>query len=130
MKGIRQRDTAPEIAVRNMVRAQGAHYRTSPKALPGRPDLANVSRGWAIFVHGCFWHGHDCRLGTIPKKNREWWLEKLAGNRARDARKVDALEARGLRVLTVWQCELANPEALRATLRRFLPSPSEVTRTQ
>jgi DNA mismatch endonuclease (patch repair protein) len=121
MKTVRQKGTDPELAVRKLVSALGVRYRVGPKRLPGRPDLANVSSGWAIFVHGCFWHSHPgCRLATVPKKNHDWWVEKLRGNVERDARKEAHLRERGLRVLVVWQCELREPEKLARTLERFL----------
>lgn len=83
--------------------------------------MANRARGWAVFVHGCFWHGHPgCRLATSPKTNRAFWTEKIAANRKRDARKVAALRAAGLRVLTVWQCEARDERRLSARLRRTL----------
>lgn len=113
MKRIRQRDTAPELEVRRALTALGVRYRLCPSDLPGRPDLANKSRRWALFVHGCFWHHHQgCRLATIPKSNREFWIEKLSGNRRRDTSKVHALEALGYRVFVVWQCEIADSTAL------------------
>jgi DNA mismatch endonuclease, patch repair protein len=121
MRLVRQRGTTPELEVRKLVRALGVRYRVGPKALPGRPDLANISAGWAIFVHGCFWHSHEgCSLATVPKKNRDWWVEKLRGNVERDARKEAQLRELGLRVLVVWQCELREPEKLTKKLRRFL----------
>jgi len=83
--------------------------------------MANRAQGWAVFVHGCFWHGHpSCRLATSPKTNRAFWTEKIAANRKRDARKVAALRAAGLRVLTVWQCETRDEGRLCARLRRTL----------
>ncbi len=121
MKRVRQKGTAPELEVRRLVSALGARYRVGPKALPGKPDLANVSGGWAIFVHGCFWHSHaGCSLATVPSKNRQWWVDKLHGNVERDARKVEGLREMGLRVLTVWQCELREPQKLSKKLERFL----------
>jgi len=121
MKRVRQQGTDPEVAVRKLVAALGARYRVGPKALPGRPDLANVSARWAIFVHGCFWHSHPgCSLATVPKKNRTWWTEKLSANVERDARKETQLRDLGLRVLVVWQCELREPDKLSRKLVRFL----------
>lgn len=121
MKLVRQKGTDPELAVRRLVSALGVRYRIGPKQLPGRPDLANVSAGWAIFVHGCFWHSHSgCRLATVPKKNHDWWVAKLRGNVERDARKAAQLRESGLRVLVVWQCELRDPEMLTKKLGRFL----------
>jgi DNA mismatch endonuclease (patch repair protein) len=116
MKAVRQRDTALELAVRQFLHAHGVRYRVCPRNLPGRPDLANARRRWAIFVHGCFWHGHACRLGTKPKANAEWWRAKIDANRERDARKKNQLEALGFHVFTVWQCEVEDG----ATMHRRL----------
>ena len=111
MRRVRQKDTAPERALRKLLTARGLRYRVCPKDLPGRPDIANKSQRWAIFVHGCFWHGHrGCRLATLPKTNRAWWSAKLHANRARDARKVQALRDLGFAVVVVWQCELSDPD--------------------
>lgn len=110
MKRVRQRDTAPELKLRKLLTDAGIHYRVCPRDLPGRPDIANKSKRWAIFVHGCFWHGHrDCRLAKVPANNHDFWESKLQGNRERDARKAAALEVLGFRVITVWQCQLDEP---------------------
>lgn len=114
-------DTGPELAVRRIVSRLGHRYRTGNRDLPGSPDLANRRAGWAIFVHGCFWHAHSaCSRATVPKRNREFWIEKLGKNRARDVRVAAELEARGFAVLTLWECELANESTLRRRLRSFL----------
>src|SRR4051794_35741954 len=106
MKRIRQRDTEPELFVRRVLRRIGLYYRVCPAGLPGRPDVANVTRKWCVFVHGCFWHGHaNCRLFTVPKTNSEWWQRKVRDNQARDARKEAAMRELGFRVEVVWQCE-------------------------
>ena len=105
---VRQRRTAPEEAVAAALRALGLAYRRNVKSLPGSPDFANVRRRFAIFVNGCFWHRHTgCRRATVPKNNRDFWLDKFAANRRRDAAAVRALRAMGFRVLIVWECELA-----------------------
>lgn len=114
MRLVRQRDTAPELRVRSLLRTWGIGYRVCPRDLPGRPDVANKRRRWAVFVHGCFWHGHHgCRLATIPKTNTDFWLAKLASNRERDARKVRRLRELGFRVVVVWQCQLDDTRVLR-----------------
>ncbi|MBX3271028.1 MAG: DNA mismatch endonuclease Vsr [Sandaracinaceae bacterium] len=121
MKRVRQTDTKPEQEVRKLVRDLGYHYRVGRKSLPGKPDISNQAQGWAIFVHGCFWHGHEhCRLSTRPKTNTAFWLRKLAANRERDGRKERQLRRLGFRVLTVWQCELDSPTTLTERLRLFL----------
>ena len=124
MRAVRQVDTAPEMAVRKLLRECGVFYRVRNRDLPGSPDIANRSRRWALFVHGCFWHGHaDCRktkggrAGRIPKTNSEFWAKKIAG-RARDARKSGELEALGYRVFVVWECELRDRAALKTRLSK------------
>lgn len=120
MKAIRQRDTEPELALRAHLRAWRLRYRVCPKGLPGRPDAANSKRRWALFVHGCFWHGHrGCRLATVPKTNTRFWLEKFAANRARDRRKVRLLEERGFFVIEVWQCQLRDSKVLQRIRRQL-----------
>ncbi len=119
MRLVRQGGTSPELAVRRIVTDLGLRYRTCVKNLPGSPDLANRTQGWAIFVHGCFWHGHErCRLATVPKTSRSWWEAKFAANRARDRKKQALLTGAGLRVAIVWQCELDAPERVAKRLRK------------
>ncbi len=116
-------DTRPELAVRAALRELGHRYRVTPATLPGRPDVANAARRWAIFVHGCYWHQHPgCRRATVPANNRDWWLRKFEQNRARDARKVADLEALGLAVIVVWECETGDSARLIARLAACLPS--------
>jgi len=118
MAGIRQRDTAPEVAFRQIVHRMGLRFRVCPSNLPGRPDLANVRAKWAVFVHGCFWHGHaSCKLYRVPKTNSTFWIEKVRANKARDARKESALRAAGFLVVVVWQCEIDSSRRLDRRLR-------------
>jgi DNA mismatch endonuclease (patch repair protein) len=120
MKRVRRSCTAPEEAVAEILRELGIRSRRNVRGLPGTPDFANKRRRFAIFVHGCFWHGHTpCRLAKIPTRNREFWASKLSANRARDAAKVRALMAIGFRVITVWQCEL--PATARRRLQKLEP---------
>lgn len=105
MRRIKGRDTAPELAVRRVLREAGIGYRLGGAGLPGRPDLVMKGRRVAVFVHGCFWHGHDCARGARkPKANAAYWTAKIERNRARDAAARAALEAAGWRVITVWEC--------------------------
>ena len=107
MRRVRGRDTGPELTVRRALRALGLGYRLDGSALPGRPDVVMKGRRLAVFVHGCFWHGHDCPRGArIPKSNTLYWTGKIARNRARDAGAVTALETMGWRAVIVWECEL------------------------
>ncbi len=111
MRRVKGRDTGPELAVRRILRAAGIGYRLGGQGLPGRPDVVMKGRRTAVFVHGCFWHGHDCPRGARkPKANADYWLAKIARNRARDDRAVAELEAAGWRVLIVWECEMRAPD--------------------
>lgn len=114
---IRQHGTAAELLVRRLAWELGVRFRTTNRDLPGSPDLANRTKSWVVFVHGCYWHGHvGCTRATIPKRNRRFWITKFADNRARDRRVVAALRRRGFRVLVVWECELSEPERVRKKL--------------
>lgn len=118
---IRQRDTSAETSVRRLVHGLGHRFRVQTRDLPGSPDLANRSRRWAIFVHGCYWHAHEgCPRATVPKRNRSFWLQKFEANRARDARVARELEEMGFSVIVVWECETSEPRVLRRRLRREL----------
>ena len=121
MRRVKGRDTSPERTVRRALTALGARYRLHRKDLPGSPDIVMPGRRLALFVHGCFWHGHDCARGArVPKANRDYWTGKVARNRARDARVRAALEAQGWRVETLWECELKDEPALRERLTALL----------
>jgi DNA mismatch endonuclease (patch repair protein) len=123
MRNQRRRATAPEALVGTVLRELGQSYRLNRGSLPGSPDFSNRSRGWAIFVHGCYWHHHEgCPRATVPRANREWWLEKFRQNRARDVRKARALEDVGLGVIVVWECETRDPSRLRERLADELRS--------
>lgn len=124
MKAQKRRDTRPELVVRRFLREMGHRYRVGSSSLPGSPDVSNKKRGWAVFVHGCYWHHHPgCSRATIPKKNRSWWRAKFRRNQERDRRKVQELQQLGLRVVVVWECETKDTSSLARRLRRALPSP-------
>jgi DNA mismatch endonuclease, patch repair protein len=117
MRAVKSRDTGPERAVRAMLREIAPGYRLCRADLPGKPDIVYGKRKLAIFVHGCFWHGHDCARGArAPRENADYWRAKIARNRERDARNLEALHARGWRTLVIYECALKDPEALRARL--------------
>jgi DNA mismatch endonuclease, patch repair protein len=121
MRRVKGRNTKPEMIVRRALTRLGARYRLHRKDLPGSPDVAMPGRRLAIFVHGCFWHGHDCARGArVPKQNRDYWLAKVARNRARDGANLLALQAMGWRAETLWECELKDVEALELRLREML----------
>lgn len=120
MARIRSKNTRPEMLTRSAVQALGLRFRNHVDDLPGKPDLANKTRKWAVFVHGCFWHSHaDCRLASSPKSNTGYWGEKLARNQARDTGKIAALESQGFRVLVVWECETRDGARLQRCLESF-----------
>lgn len=110
MASIRGADTGPELAVRKALHARGFRYRVHVKKLPGRPDIVLPRFSAAIFVNGCFWHGHDCSLFRRPASRPLFWEEKLRRNRERDARVRETLGAAGWRCLTVWECSMRGPE--------------------
>jgi DNA mismatch endonuclease (patch repair protein) len=127
MKRIRRSGTAPEQSVRRTLRQLGISFRACVRGLPGTPDLVNRGAGWAIFVNGCFWHGHGgCKKFTVPKTNTTFWIEKIKANKARDARKVRQLRKLGFRVVTIWQCEAANDDRLREKIAKRLRGPRNV----
>jgi len=121
MRRVKGKDTAPELTVRRLLTKMGLRYRLHRADLPGKPDIVMPGRKLVIFVHGCFWHGHDCARGArVPKANRDYWVAKVGRNRARDATSRAALEAAGWRVETVWECELKDAPALEARTRGWL----------
>jgi DNA mismatch endonuclease (patch repair protein) len=132
MRRVKGRDTTPEMKVRKALTKLGARYRLHRKDLPGNPDVVLPGRRLALFVHGCFWHGHDCARGArVPKANRDYWLAKVARNRARDQTSREALAAQGWRVETLWECDLKDAEALEARLASLLsPLASRDERTR
>jgi DNA mismatch endonuclease (patch repair protein) len=121
MAKVKSRDTKPELLLRRILTDLGARYRLHRKDLPGSPDVAMPGRRLAVFVHGCFWHGHDCARGSrVPKANRDYWLAKVARNKARDARNLTDLAAAGWRVETVWECQMKDRDTLKERLAMLL----------
>ncbi len=112
MSAVRSKNTKPEIYIRKVLHALGYRFRLHRKDLPGKPDIVFPSRRSVIFVNGCFWHGHTCHAGALPATRREFWEEKIGKNRERDAMNTTALKVDGWRVLTVWECELKNPDTI------------------
>jgi DNA mismatch endonuclease (patch repair protein) len=106
MSGIRGRNTKPEILIRSLLHRRGFRFRLDARDLPGRPDIVLPRYHAVIFVHGCFWHGHDCHLFKWPQTRPDFWREKIGRNRANDAKAQAALRERGWRVATVWECAL------------------------
>lgn len=120
MRRIRSEGMLPELAVRSLVQRMGYRFRLHRKDLPGKPDLVFVSRRKVIFVHGCFWHAHDCKTAHRPKSNTNYWGPKLKRNQARDKMNLAALTALGWKPLVIWECE--TPDIVRAgqKIRKFL----------
>lgn len=112
MSRIKGKDTKPEMLIRRGLHARGLRYRLHDRSLPGRPDLVFAKHLTALFVHGCFWHAHDCALSKLPATRQDFWRTKLAANAARDRRAVDALLAAGWRVLIIWECALQGTRRL------------------
>ena len=121
MRAIKGKNTKPELILRKMVRAIASGYRLNRRDIAGSPDIAFIGRKIAIFMHGCFWHGHDCKRGArTPKDNRAYWVAKIARNKARDEETLARLAREGWRTLVVWECDLKDEAALEARLRALL----------
>lgn len=107
MSQIKGKDTKPEILVRKFLFSHGFRYRLHDKKLPGKPDLVFPKYRTVLFVHGCFWHGHEnCKYFVVPKTRTEWWMNKINGNKKRDDDNIKLLEEQGWKIITVWGCEL------------------------
>lgn len=120
MKAVRQKNTGPEIGVRRVLHSMGYRYRLHDRSLPGTPDIVFPTRRKVILIHGCFWHGHDCPKGRLPKTRLEYWMPKIEANQDRDQRSVAALTDLGWDSLTVWQCQTKNLETITAQIVTFL----------
>ena len=122
MASVRSKNTKPELRVRSAAHRLGFRFRLHRKELPGNPDLVFPSRRIALFVHGCFWHGHDCSRGQrMPATNTDYWRGKIRGNVARDAKAVEALKELGWRPVLIWECQAKEsdlPQLLIAALGR------------
>jgi DNA mismatch endonuclease (patch repair protein) len=121
MRRVKSRDTQPELELRRLVWSLGYRYRKNRRDVVGRPDVAFVGRRRAIFLHGCFWHRHDCASGRrAPKSRTEFWDTKFAQNVTRDARVMLELKSAGWRALVIWECELNNQQQVERRVRKFL----------
>ena len=125
MRAVKSGDTTPELAVRSLAHRMGYRFRLRLKDLPGKPDLVFPRMRKAIFVHGCFWHGHDCARGArVPKRNRDYWVKKIKRNKERDNAARQALRRAGWRVAVVWECALRKDSNISSELRNFLREPA------
>lgn len=120
MRAVKSKNTSLELRIRRLLHHAGYRYRLHRSDLPGKPDLVFPKRRKIIFVHGCFWHGHDCRPKIRPTSNTSYWSPKIEGNKARDARHVAALKAAGWDVFILWECQAKNEVLLLTELSRFL----------
>ncbi|MGA8573028.1 MAG: very short patch repair endonuclease [Desulfobaccales bacterium] len=121
MRAVKGRDTSLEMIIRRLIYSMGYRYRLHRRELHGKPDLVFSSRHKVIFIHGCFWHGHDCKRGArIPKTNRDYWENKIARNQARDAKNKATLQGLGWEVLIIWECQIKDEVALKQRLSEFL----------
>ena len=107
MSRIRSKDTKPEMLVRKFLHKSGFRYRLHVKDLPGKPDIVLPKYKTVVFVHGCFWHGHEgCKYYVVPKTKTEWWVDKINRNKTIDAQSISSLQSTGWKVLEIWECEL------------------------
>lgn len=121
MQAVKGKDTTPEMSVRKLAHAMGYRYALHAKSLPGKPDLVFVSRKKIIFVHGCFWHKHNCRHGRIsPVNNSDYWSGKRKRNAERDKEHIQALRREGWKVLVIWECWTRDADSLSKRLEAFL----------
>jgi DNA mismatch endonuclease (patch repair protein) len=120
MSRIRSAHTKPEMLVRKFLHAQGFRYKLHDKKLPGWPDIVLPKYKTVIFVHGCFWHGHNnCRYSVVPKTRTEWWAKKISGNKTNDEKTIKVLKKKGWKILIIWGCQL-KPSEINKTSKRLL----------
>jgi DNA mismatch endonuclease (patch repair protein) len=122
MRAIHCKNMLPELAVRRLVHNLGYRFRLHRKDLPGKPDLVFPSRRKVIFVHGCFWHAHKCKISHVPKSNTRYWDAKLRRNRVRDMKNIQALGGADWESMVVWECELKDSAAVCTRVTEFLES--------
>lgn len=122
MSSIRSKDTKPEMLVRKFLYSNGLRYRLHVSNLPGKPDIVFRKRKLAIFINGCFWHGHKgCKYFVVPKTRTAWWLDKINGNKKRDLINCEKIKTKGYKVITIFECRL-KPDKREKTLKKLLKS--------
>lgn len=123
MRAVKSKNTAPEMIVRKLIYNLGYRYRLHGSHLPGNPDIFLNKKKKAIFIHGCFWHGHSCARGNrVPSNNNTYWVNKINRNKERDKRNYEALSEIGWQILIIWECDLKKIEIVREKLANFLHS--------
>lgn len=120
MRAVKTKDTGPEMIVRRLLHRLGYRYRLHVAKLAGKPDLVFASRRKVVFVHGCFWHGHDCSKGKLPKTRLDFWVPKIERNKARDTAVMRDLRKLGWKAKVIWQCEVKDTALLERKLAKFL----------
>lgn len=124
MQAVKSKNTAPEMAVRRLVHGMGYRFRLHRRDLPGKPDLVFPRLRKVLFVHGCFWHGHDCARGArAPKANADYWRAKITRNRLRDSANIEGLGGAGWEAAVIWECELKDLARVTRRLAGFLRHP-------
>jgi DNA mismatch endonuclease (patch repair protein) len=121
MSKIRSKNTKPEVTLRKVLFARGFRYRVNYKQLPGKPDIVFPKYKTAIFVHGCFWHGHDigCIDSHIPKTNSNYWTEKIRRNKGRDENNMIKILSMGWKVLEIWDCEIQRKGNIESLIQKI-----------
>jgi DNA mismatch endonuclease (patch repair protein) len=112
MAGIRGKNTKPELIIRSALHKKGFRFRLHVKQLPGRPDIVLAKHNAVIFIHGCFWHGHNCHLFKFPSTRRDFWVEKISKNRCIDSRSIKLLQTEGYRIGVIWECAIRGKSKL------------------
>lgn len=120
MSNISGKETKPEILVRKFLFSKGFRFRKNVKELPGKPDIVLPKYKTVIFVNGCFWHGHSCKRGALPKTNREFWLNKIGKNIKRDEYNLLSLAEKGWNPIIIWQCEIRNKNEQNSRFRKLI----------
>lgn len=120
MAKISGKESKPEIIVRKYLFTNGYRYRKNDKRFPGKPDIVLPKYKTVIFIHGCFWHGHDCKASKLPETRMDFWKEKIKGNKERDIKNKEKLQLLGWKVIIIWQCSLINKDKRQETFSELI----------